>query len=190
MINLVRKNIFFIFLVLGVVVIIFFTLQKNESQSEKNVVTETLKIDEESTEKESVMLVDIKGEIVTPGVYEMTTGARVKDVVLEAGGFTNDADENFINLAQKVMDEMVIIVPTKGVSDNQSTGQNVGTKVRINYASVDEIQQLPGIGPSKAKAIVEYRDENGFFTKVEDLLEVSGIGEKTLEALIEVIQVP
>lgn len=191
MLDLLRKNIFIILLACGVIVILIITFQRNDVPEPPRIVTTDNRDQENNnTEEERVILVDIKGEVMTPGVYEMEAGARVKDVVSEAGGFTNDADENFINLAQKVIDEMVIIVPVKGAVENTSSEISGNSKVRINYATVEEIQQLPGIGPSKAKAIVEYRDEHGYFNKAEDLLEVSGIGEKTLEALIEEIQVP
>ncbi|WP_010094124.1 helix-hairpin-helix domain-containing protein [Ornithinibacillus scapharcae] len=190
MIDLMRKHIFLLLLILVVSIIIFVTTQNDDQPVEKMVVERDGEQEAESGPEESVVFVDIKGEVVTPGVYAMETGDRVKDVVLEAGGFTKEADENFINLAQKVLDEMVIIVPTKGAVESQESRVSGESKLRINHATVDEIQQLPGIGPSKAKAIVEYRDEHGYFNKVEDLLEVSGIGEKTLEALIEEIHVP
>ncbi len=165
--------------------------EEEPSQALLPVSTETSA--EEMSVKEvgqGELIVDIKGEVIHPGVYKMDPGARVKDVVKEAGGFTEEADQQVINLAQKVFDEMILIVPKFGEEIGSSNKDKQSSKIRINYATVEEIQELPGIGPSKAKAIVEYRDETGFFQKAEDLLNVSGIGEKTLEALLEEIQIP
>lgn len=140
------------------------------------------------------VIVDIKGEVNQPGVYEMDASDRIHHVIDEAGGFTEDADQTQVNLAQRVQDEMVILVPKHGVGaaltiDNELAGDSSG-KVRINYATKEEIETLNGIGPSKAEAILKYREENGFFQKPEDLLEVSGIGEKTLENFRDQIVVP
>lgn len=151
---------------------------------------------EEPEQSHGLIMVDVKGEVIKPGVYEIDGSARVNDVITLAGGFTDDADVLPVNLAQKVQDEMTIIVPkigeTDGLSDPQNFGSqsNGGGKIRINYASQEELETLPGIGPAKALAIIQYREDQGFFTKVEDLLNISGIGEKTLENFREEIQVP
>src|SRR5699024_7733105 len=108
-----------------------------------------------------------------------------------AGGFTEDADESQINLAQKVHDEMIIVVFKLGdepSSEENNTGRDSTGKVRINYATQEEIETLNGVGPSKAQAIIQYRDENGLFQSAEDLLQVSGIGEKTLENFRDQLQ--
>ncbi|MFD1362994.1 helix-hairpin-helix domain-containing protein [Lentibacillus salinarum] len=137
------------------------------------------------------VMVDVKGEIADPGVYEMETGSRVNDVIQLAGGFTQDADQSTVNLAQKVRDEMVVMVPKSGEASSASAVEDSGdAKVRINDATQDEIEELNGIGPSKAAAIIQYRDENGYFETPDDLLNVSGIGEKTLASFADSIQVP
>lgn len=159
---------------------------------------------EAAHETESQVIVDIKGEVKKPGVYELKTDDRIQTVIERAGGFTDDADEQQINLAQKVHDEMVIYVPKigeieeplqlvqqPGGSGTGATGtDSAGDSVRVNSATEDELTTLQGIGPSKAQAIIDYRDEHGPFQQVEDLLEVSGIGEKTLENIREQIIVP
>ncbi|WBX82280.1 helix-hairpin-helix domain-containing protein [Virgibacillus salarius] len=116
---------------------------------------------------------------------------RVIDAIEVAGGFTKNADESQVNLAQKVQDEMVISV-ADSESDYSSSlsGTETNEKLRINQASVEEIESLSGIGPAKAEAIVRYREENGPFTTIDDLLNVSGIGEKTIEVFQEEIQIP
>ncbi|MFD2759480.1 helix-hairpin-helix domain-containing protein [Lentibacillus juripiscarius] len=138
------------------------------------------------------VMVDVKGEVTEPGVYEAKTDARVHDVIQMAGGFTKNADQTTVNLAQKVQDEMVIMVPDDAENTNPSSAASgSGTeKVRINYADQAAIEELNGIGPSKAQAIIQYREENGLFKTAEDLLDISGIGEKTLEAMKEDIQIP
>src|SRR5690625_5978989 len=139
--------------------------------------------DDKSEEDTEVQFkVDIKGEVNNPGVYEVKSDYRVIDVIQIAGGLTQVADESKINLAQKVTDEMVIVVPKEGedeanITVNFSNEQEDG-KINLNQASVEEIITLNGIGPKKAQAIVDYREENGPFQQVEDLLQVNGIGEK------------
>lgn len=145
-------------------------------------------------EKKTVM-VDIKGAVVHPGVYEIRDATRVNDVVAMAGGFTKEADETKVNLAAKIYDEMMIYVPARGETNVPSAAAssiqaNDSNKVYINTASEQEILQLPGIGKTKAQAIIAYRQEHGPFQRVEDLLNVTGIGEKTLEKIKEHIVVP
>src|SRR5699024_2781226 len=141
---------------------------------------------------ETAILADVKGEVKRPGVYEANHGVRVVDIIEKAGGFTENADENQINLAQIVHDEMVIIVPKIGEESSVpvSAEQSGSDKIKINQASKEEIEQVNGIGPAKAQAIVDHREENGPFQQVDDLLEVNGIGEKTLENVNEDIVVP
>ncbi|MBR7797306.1 ComEA family DNA-binding protein [Agaribacter marinus] len=142
-------------------------------------------------EDTSTVVVDVKGEVNKPGVYELEVEDRVIDAIEVAGGFTKNADESQVNLAQKVQDEMVISV-ADSESDYSSSlsGTETNEKLRINQASVEEIESLSGIGPAKAEAIVRYREENGPFTTIDDLLNVSGIGEKTIEVFQEEIQIP
>lgn len=189
MIEVFKKNWFFI--IVGVVIVIFiFIIPRFDGEADYITVSGTQ--DDSSDDqliKESVtVIVDVKGEVRSPGVYEIESDSRINDVIMLAGGFTEEADQFFVNLAQKVQDEMTIMVPKKGADD--STGQNGATKVKINYATVEEIETLNGIGPSKANAIIQYREEYGFFKSVDDLLNVSGIGEKTLDNIRDDIQVP
>lgn len=149
-------------------------------------------VEELETKEEAIsFIIDIKGEVIEPGVYEVNAEARVNDAIQQAGGFTKEADEESINLAQKVQDEMIIMVPKIGANNEISQGVNSveSDMVDINYATQEEIETLNGIGPSKALAILQYREENGFFQSVEDLLNVTGIGEKTLENIKDNIQV-
>jgi competence protein ComEA len=156
-------------------------------------------IDSDSDSEEEVLLppatvlIDIKGAVKLPGVYELANGERIIDAVDKAGGFLPIADTRKVNLAALLVDEMVIYVPEEGEEvevltlvdntrgkDGKDTGQG---KVNINTATVEELTTLSGIGPSKANAIIEYREENGMFKSIDELVNVTGIGEKSLEKI-------
>ncbi|MFV0557348.1 MAG: helix-hairpin-helix domain-containing protein [Enterococcus sp.] len=149
-----------------------------------------------STQVSTTVMVDIKGEVKRPGVYELPVDARVKDLLVKASGFTADANQNVINLAMKLVDQQMLYVPHKDEATLPVSGENQGTQtsaatalVNINTADLTELQTLSGIGEAKAAAIISYREENGLFTSIEELTEVSGIGDKTLETLQEAITV-
>ncbi len=181
--------------VLVAVVVLWFML--GNSQGGENKTEGLIDIDEtkaamtvEKTGNEGKLMVDIKGEVAKPGIYELEEGSRVHDAVTAAGGMTPEADPASVNLAQSVSDEMMIIVNGMVSDDSEGAQFAENSKIRINYADITEIQTLNGIGESKAKAIVQHREDNGLFQTVEDLLEVSGIGEKTLENIKDSIQIP
>ncbi len=129
-------------------------------------------------------VVEVKGEVNRPGLYIVSSEARIGDVIELAMGFTENADTSNINLALKVEDGMQIIVYTYYVD----TGE-VKNLVNINTAAVDELMKLPGIGEVKAKAIVEYRKKNGWFNDISELKNVSGISESLFEQIKELITV-
>jgi competence protein ComEA len=141
------------------------------------------------------LVIDIKGAVRNPGIYHVHSSDRVIDGIALAGGLTKKADRNKINLAQKVADEMVIYVPVKGdknVGEIAGQGGITGTsqgqsgpeqKVNVNTADEQGMQNLPGIGPAKAKAIIQYREEHGPFKSLDELTNVSGIGDKSLEKI-------
>lgn len=141
------------------------------------------------------VVVHIDGQVAAPGVYELVEGeARVNDAILAAGGLTADADTLSLNLASKVADGQKIYVPAVGEQQVAAEGSGVvaasggvassgGGLININLATVDELQVLSGVGEATAKAIVEDRQNNGQFTCVEDLMRVSGIGEKKFEKI-------
>jgi len=199
---MVKRHIVFVLIVIAILVGVFFM---NKQESSDHLVeadfAQSIQLEEEENDiiEDEKLIVDIKGEVEKPGVYEMNHDARVADVVTIAGGFTTNADEKQINLAQKVIDEMVIIVPKEGeqltnvlspISNGPANGSNDSEKVRINSATKDEIETLNGIGPKKAQAIIDYREENGPFQTVEDLTNVSGIGEKTVENIRDSVIIP
>lgn len=185
-------------LVLIAIVAIVIFIYSDREQEQSSSLTANLPLEQknatevkvEQKQQPTAMFVDVKGAVARPGVYEVTEYARVKDVIAMAGGLTKEADQTKVNLAAKVHDEMMIYVPAKGeVSAPVPSGDSQGEKpkIDINSASLEEIQKIQGIGPAKAAAIIAYREEHGPFRKIEDLLNVSGIGEKSLEKMKEQI---
>lgn len=164
------------------------TLQQTEATNQ----TEPLIQPEDSMQPEAPLIVDVKGAVVSPGVYELQPGARVQDAIQAAGGLLKDAEDRAVNLALKVQDEMSIYVPAAGeapaIPEQAATSGGDG-KININTADETELATLPGIGPSKAAAIIAYRTEQGLFGKPEDLTNVPGIGDKTFENLKESVTV-
>ena len=171
------------------------------SMKEKVMVTNavnTTRVEETTTIMPQNCYVDIKGEVLRPGVYEFSCESRMQEVIKKAGGFTEEADETKINLAQKITDQMQIIVPNvhskqedgltegnseKGSSTNTSVSNSKQGTININTATLEELQTIKGIGKKKAEAILQYRKEHGSFRTKEDLLQVKGIGKKALEAI-------
>lgn len=158
------------------------------------VFDETVK--KNSNEQNSSKIeVDLKGAVVNPDVYQLSSGTRVDDLIKLAGGFTKEADLKTVNLAAKLKDEEVVYVATIGEKAAPVTSSAVGNvgddltassenaKVNINTADLTELQTLSGIGAKKAQDIIDYRTQNGLFQTVDDLGKVSGFGDKTLAKL-------
>lgn len=151
------------------------------------------------TKEELRVLVDVKGAVKYPGVYELTDEDRVVDAITLAGGYADGANPSLINHAQKLQDEMVVYIPLQGeeteiaiqsfAGSSDGGSGSEGAKVNINTADEAQLTTLPGIGPAKAKAILAYREEQGKFQTIEGLKEVSGIGDKTFEQLKDLIDI-
>jgi len=183
----------------------YFYFSNSDSSHPQEELIETIQPIEEINLIESAeeavqqqVFVDIKGAVMYPGVYELQSDQRIIDAVQLAGGYMENADTQYVNHAQKVQDEMVIYIPIKGeqlgdVSTNllmlPTESQNKEQKININLADVETLTTLPGIGPSKAQSILSYREENGRFSTIDDLRNVSGIGDKTFEKLKDSITV-
>lgn len=193
------------FIITVVIAIIILSLllfkfhQKEEGALNDPIWTEqeSDQLEVEKQEKELApenIFVDLKGAVKKPGLYEVVAGERVHDVLEKAGGLLKTADEKQINFAMKLYDEMVIYIPEIGevemeMADLNNMNSSNDEKVNINKADADELETLPGIGPSKAAAIIQYREENGLFKEIEELMNISGIGEKTFEKFKEQIKV-
>ncbi len=148
----------------------------------------------QATEKNDNQKVYISGEVVNPGVYDISLGDRIEDIINYAGGITKDANVTYINLAEKVTDEQHIIIPSEEEAkaiDTTSVVNQISTnsKININKATISELTQLSGIGEVTAKSIVEFREANGNFTSIDDIKKVSGIGEKTFKKFKDQIDI-
>lgn len=162
-----------------------------DSVSEKEVKEEK----EEPVEKD-LITVDVKGAVKAPGIYDLPVGSRVNDAVQKAGGLTEQADSKSLNLAQKVSDEALVYVPSKGEeSASQQAGSGTASstskekKVNLNKASLEELKQVKGLGAKRAQDIIDHREANGKFKSVDELKKVSGIGAKTIEKLKDYVTV-
>jgi competence protein ComEA len=142
---------------------------------------------------EQTLLIHIVGEVVTPGVYQLNSGARVLDAVAAAGGFTKKADQSSINLVRPISDGEQIIITPKGANGSGfseaggGAGDSGSTKININRATAQQLDALPGIGPTLAARIVDYRNANGGFDTVSDLGQVAGIGVKLLAQIVPLV---
>lgn len=161
--------------------------------------TEETKEDSNQTQASETIKVHIAGEINKEGVYEVNNGDRLDDLVKRSGGLTKDANSKKINLAMKLEDQMKIYIPsiydfedeTSSTNDNLLISDKPSTeteKININKASKEELMTLPNIGEKRANAIIEYR-ENSPFEKIEDIKNVTGIGEKFYQSLKDLITV-
>ena len=187
-----------ILIVIGIYFIIN-NFEKNENEFEiSNIEFEENKIENINAEIEekSQIIVHIAGEILNPGVISLDEGARIIDAINKAGGITNEADLSKVNLAYILEDAQKIYIPnvnekeiienmsseivkSGSTQENSNTGEKLknGEKININTATQKELQKLTGIGDSIALRIINYRKENGKFNTIEDIKNVSGIGE-------------
>jgi len=141
----------------------------------------------------AVVLVHVAGAVVQPGVYQLAGDARVRDAIVAAGGPTDAADWNALNLAAAVSDGAKVYVPVEGEAVppaqpvDPAAADRDGLPVDVNAASATELERLPGVGPATATAIVTERERNGPFLDVDDLERVPGIGPAKLDALRDLV---
>lgn len=199
---------------LGIAVFLLVTQQEKEDKellietsSTTEVTVDTKKEQEQANNKSksSKIYVDISGAVKHPGVYQLTQGARLFDLLKQAGGLTEDAAIQTVNQAMIIQDQQKIIILTQAQAeslDTESINNNGNLeeksdkkspkeagKININQADLTQLQQLSGIGEKKAQSIIDYRNENGSFKTIEDLAKVTGIGEKTVEKLRDSITI-
>ena len=163
-----------------------------DSSSEKEIKKE----EKDESAEQDLITVDVKGAVKSPGIYDLPVGSRVHDAVQKAGGLTEEADSKSLNLAQKISDEALVYVPTKGeevASQQTGSGTTASTskdkKVNLNKASLEELKQVKGLGGKRAQDIIDHREANGKFKSVDELKKVSGIGAKTIEKLKDYVTV-
>lgn len=155
----------------------------------------------------SNIVVHIKGEVLNPGVYELKQGSRLSDAIEAAGGYTDSALQDSVNLALILYDQDEIIIPSNAeppkptvntvinnnvvrrpaASNQEVTQLSHDNKLNINIATSQQLQLLPGIGEKLSAAIVDYRNKNGDFITIEDIMKVAGIGDKRFNAIKEII---
>ena len=234
--EIITKYIKYVLLVLALIIGLIMVYKTTKKEQEDTVqleplVTEIETIEETKIEELEKIKVDIKGEIINPGVYELDKGSRVSDAIEKSGGLTENADTTLLNLSKNLKDEMVIVIynkneieklkkdltTTKTVieyiekectcpdtindacikeentkeektkEEKKEDKEEIETRISINKATIEELETLPSIGKTKAKAIIEYREKNGEFKDIKDITNVSGIGESTFEKFKEFI---
>ena len=124
--------------------------------------------------------VHVLGAVLAPGLYELSDGDRAVDAIAAAGGFAEGADETQLNLARFVADGEQLVVPVMGAAP--APGEASG-KVNLNTATLEQLETLPRVGPALAQRILDWRETNGRFSAATDLLNVTGIGQKTFDGL-------
>ena len=194
--------------------------KKSNKKEDKEIIISSekenkdlIKNEEKDEHLEKLLKVDIKGEVIQPGIYSLKEESRVIDVIELAGGLTQNANTTVINLSKKISDEMVIIVYSNKEVENFKKTKEIETqvqnnciqkdetalkndacitnttptsvKISINNAAKELLQTLPGIGESKAQDIIDYRTQNGPFEKIEDITKVPGIGESLFAKIKE-----
>lgn len=194
--NNINKNYIIIAAIAAIIciVILIYILNINQSNLNNYEALEITNAEEKNIEEtEEKIKVHIAGSVVTEGMVELEEGARVADAIGEAGGTTADANMNQINLAYKLQDGQKIYIPNQneeeyqittnmeGIQSANDTTSNETDVININTATQTELELLPGIGPSTATKIIDYREENGKFENIEEIKNVPGIGEAKYE---------
>lgn len=203
-----QKTILIIIMVIIIGIIGYYVYGNNVEKNNNNIANEEeilVKENEQNKEKEKKIVVHITGAIKKEGVFYLNENSRVTDAINEAGGVTDDADMSKINLAYILEDGMKIKIPS--INDIEEQDDDVESEkfveivgedttksefgksklININKANQTELETLPGIGPSTALKIISYREENGKFSSIEDLKNISGIGESKFENIKNLI---
>ena len=204
-----KKN----YLIVGaiIVLIIIYCIYNNFSTNDELIEEQNILVSSEDSEEnvndedEEIIVIHVTGAVNTPGIVRLEEGSRIEDAIEAAGGLTEDSDISDINLAYVLEDGVKIRIPTiddkengesyiiEGSGDNiileENTEASSDTLVNINKADETELDTLPGIGPSLASKIIQYREENGNFKKIEDIKNVTGIGDTKYANLKDFIKV-
>lgn len=206
------KNCILIILGLFCIVTSFYLYGQNKSKVFKDEYMKNIFVEEEgkennldeeslqtsgnnvATSNKNKILVEIKGEVKKPDVYEVDEGSIIRDLINIAGGLTEKANINKINRAEKLKNNQLIVIPNNEsvvsatITNNSSNDSKDGI-ININSASLSELQNINGIGEVKAQSIIDYREKSGGFKSIEDIKNVEGIGDKTFEKIKDKISI-
>ena len=182
-----RRMFLFVFvfaMTIGAILISLNSAKPYESTSESVTIEEP-----SSSIEEPSVFVHVVGEVEKPGIYIVATRARVFDAIIAAGGFTKSADQSTVNLAREVSDGEQVVVMAAGAQSGSAAAQTSPQTalISLNRASQLELEALPGVGPTLAGRMIDWRTANGGFKKKEDLLKVSGIGNKMFDGMKDLV---
>jgi competence protein ComEA len=145
------------------------------------------------------VVVEVRGEVVAAGVYELSPGARLQDAIAASGGLTEKADLSTVNLARRLRDgELIVILalPVPGSTPivplpdaGDAAADEPGARININTATAEELEALPGVGEVIATRIVAYREQNGPFRSVDDLIHVEGISDRAIDTIRDLVTI-
>lgn len=211
--NLTKKQKIAVYIIAVIVAIgmIYFIYNKNQVNNddiENDILVSNTSTKEDEKSEQEQIVVHVTGSVKSPGIVKLKDGSRIEDAIEAAGGLTENADISKVNLAYVLEDGIKIKIPSSSEEDigdgdvlidgsgenvvekddSQSTNQN-GKGININKADETELQTLPGIGASLASRIVEYRKQNGKFANIEDIKNVSGIGDSKFSNIKDLITV-
>lgn len=205
--NMTKKQTIIIVVTIIIIAILFFLYNKLNVKNNEILIDSILvenKV-ENQIDKQKVLIVHITGEVNNPGIVKLEEKSRIEDAIIAAGGLTQNADITNVNLAYILEDGIKIKIPSKlDLEDEdiiiENNGENIikgennkysseNKTININNANLDEFKTLPGIGESLATRIIKYREENGKFKNIEDIKNVSGIGENKFEQIKDLISV-
>lgn len=211
--NLTKKQKIVVIAIAGIVVIgiMYFIYNKNQVKEDINIENEILVnnvITNENHINDDIVIIHITGSVKNPGIVKLKEGSRIEDAIESAGGLTENADITKVNLAYVVEDGTKIKIPSASeedigdediidsksgdniiIEENAVPSNNSPQTININKATEKEFETLPGIGPSLASKIIEYRNQNGKFESIEDIKNVNGIGDNKYEKIKDLITV-
>ena len=211
--NLTRKQKIIVIAIAGIVAIgiMYFIYNKNQVKEDINIENEILVnnvITNENNTNDDIVIIHITGSVKNPGIVKLKEGSRIEDAIEAAGGLTEIADITKVNLAYVVEDGTKIKIPSASeedigdediidsksgdniiIEENAVPSNNSTQTININKATEKEFETLPGIGPSLASKIIEYRNQNGKFESIEDIKNVNGIGDNKYEKIKDLITV-